>query len=217
MIPEYRSGCLSARANADRESSSTADRDRSPRAWRAWNKRGGVNKRLQQFCFAKISIERKWNAILGCIRYGRDKDDDIGVEMLSPDYSDADVTAYTNSERSSEMALVPALLQVDFDKLTTFKVPVFFKRQLWRAPREPKPTSRPNGEMLSTPACIESPPPRHRSRRRRSRQAVSYLGLSAVRSMVLSAEVFRPGKPLSPRLPPPKEDRLPKRNKSILA
>ena len=76
--------------------------------------------------FAKISIERKWNAILGGIRYGRDKDDDIGVEMLSPDYSDADVTAYTNGERASEMALVPAFLQVDFDKLTTFKVPVFF-------------------------------------------------------------------------------------------
>jgi HD-like signal output (HDOD) protein/ActR/RegA family two-component response regulator len=32
------------------------------------------------------------------------------------------------------------------------------------------------------------------------KQAVSYLGLSTVRSMVLSAEVFRPGKPLSPGL-----------------
>jgi HD-like signal output (HDOD) protein/ActR/RegA family two-component response regulator len=32
------------------------------------------------------------------------------------------------------------------------------------------------------------------------KQAVSYLGLSTVRSMVLSAEVFRPGKPLSPEL-----------------
>jgi HD-like signal output (HDOD) protein len=32
------------------------------------------------------------------------------------------------------------------------------------------------------------------------KQAVSYLGLSIVRSMVLSAEVFRPGKPLSPGL-----------------
>jgi HD-like signal output (HDOD) protein len=32
------------------------------------------------------------------------------------------------------------------------------------------------------------------------KQAVSYLGLSTVRSMVLSAELFRPGKPLSPGL-----------------
>jgi HD-like signal output (HDOD) protein/ActR/RegA family two-component response regulator len=32
------------------------------------------------------------------------------------------------------------------------------------------------------------------------KQAVNYLGLSTVRSMVLSAELFRPGKPLSPAL-----------------
>jgi len=32
------------------------------------------------------------------------------------------------------------------------------------------------------------------------KQAVSYLGLTTVRSMVLSAELFRPGKPLSPGL-----------------
>jgi proline iminopeptidase len=74
----------------------------------------------------KVYVERKWNAVLGGMWYG--KADDIGGQLrtLSPDYTDYDVESARLGELSSPQQLAPELVAVDFDNTTDFKCPVVF-------------------------------------------------------------------------------------------
>jgi pimeloyl-ACP methyl ester carboxylesterase len=79
-----------------------------------------------QILIPKISVERKWNAVLGGISYG--KTADIGGELraLSPDYTDYDVESARLGEQISPRQLAPGLIAVDFDHATDFRCPVVF-------------------------------------------------------------------------------------------
>jgi pimeloyl-ACP methyl ester carboxylesterase len=74
----------------------------------------------------KIATERKWDVALGGMRYGRATDPETAIRSLSPDYTDDDVHSTELGEGSSAMILIPQLLAVDFDDISTFKCPVFF-------------------------------------------------------------------------------------------
>lgn len=74
----------------------------------------------------KVYVERKWNAVLGGMSYGKTRD--IGSEMwvLSPDYTDYDVESARLGEARGPQQLAPELIAVDFDNVTDFKCPVVF-------------------------------------------------------------------------------------------
>lgn len=74
----------------------------------------------------KIVVERRWDAALGGMLYGRTKDDAASIWALSPDYSDYDVKSAELGELSSAEILVPQIENVDFDNDLTYKCPIFF-------------------------------------------------------------------------------------------
>ncbi len=74
----------------------------------------------------KVYVERRWNAALGGMSYG--KTEDIGEQLrsVSPDYTDYDVESARLGEARSPQQLAPELIGVDFDHVTDFKCPVVF-------------------------------------------------------------------------------------------
>jgi pimeloyl-ACP methyl ester carboxylesterase len=74
----------------------------------------------------KIAIERKWDVALGGMRYGRTTDPETAIRSLSPHYSDDDVKSAELGEGASAAILLPQLISVNFDNISTFKCPVFF-------------------------------------------------------------------------------------------
>jgi proline iminopeptidase len=73
----------------------------------------------------KLSTERKWDVVLGGMRYGRTTDPIDAFESLSPDYSDDDVQSSALGNGSSAAILAPQLLAVNFDNVPPFRCPVF--------------------------------------------------------------------------------------------
>ena len=74
----------------------------------------------------KISTERKWDVALGGMRYGRTTDPIDAFQSLSPDYSDDDLLSTEMGNGSSAAILLPQLIAVNFDNISSFKCPVFF-------------------------------------------------------------------------------------------
>jgi pimeloyl-ACP methyl ester carboxylesterase len=60
------------------------------------------------------------------MRYGRTTDPETAIRSLSPDYSDDDVKSAELGEGASAAILLPQLMPVNFDDISTFKCPVFF-------------------------------------------------------------------------------------------
>lgn len=68
--------------------------------------------------------ERHWDVAFHGMRFGRDMEDDETIASLSPDYSEADVKAFSRGANLSEKVLWPAVEATDFLKTTNFKCPV---------------------------------------------------------------------------------------------
>ncbi len=73
----------------------------------------------------RIGMRSKWEMYYGGLAWGRkDYQFDVDAEELSPDYSREDLDAIDKGSLFSLKYLLPELLAVDFDHVTTFGCPV---------------------------------------------------------------------------------------------
>lgn len=74
---------------------------------------------------AKVGIERKWSDHYGGLAYGRTSFAyDSDAETISPAYSDADIHALDAGSLFSIRHLFGPLINVDFDRVTSFGCPI---------------------------------------------------------------------------------------------
>lgn len=73
-----------------------------------------------------VFLERKWVMMYGGMFAGKKTDDSSALTTFSPLYSDSDVAAVDAGAMMSVQALIPESVDVNFDKNTSFKCPVFF-------------------------------------------------------------------------------------------
>jgi proline iminopeptidase len=74
---------------------------------------------------SKLVTERKWDVALGGMRYGHKTDKESLRWSMSPDYDSNDIKSGQLGEESTIQVLRSQLPQIDFDKVTRFKCPVF--------------------------------------------------------------------------------------------
>jgi pimeloyl-ACP methyl ester carboxylesterase len=75
---------------------------------------------------SKMSAERKWDVALGGMRFGQTTDPIDAFQSLSPEYSTDDLQAAVKGNESSSAILLPQLLTVNFDNISSLKCPIFF-------------------------------------------------------------------------------------------
>jgi hypothetical protein len=78
------------------------------------------------FTAQKVAAQRKWLSYYGGLAWGRrDFKWDVEAWNLSPDYTEKELDAVDAGTGYSISHLLPMLMDIDFDKTTTFRCPVF--------------------------------------------------------------------------------------------
>jgi len=78
------------------------------------------------FNLEKVTAQRKWLSYYGGLAWGRqDFKWDVEAWNLSPDYTENELDAVDAGTGYSISHLLPMLMDIDFDKTTTFRCPVF--------------------------------------------------------------------------------------------
>lgn len=85
-----------------------------------------VSVAANERALSKIGIERKWDAALGGMLYGRTTDDAEQFWELSPDYTAYDVQSAAIGEMNSVRILIPQLYDLNFDHDLVFRCPIVF-------------------------------------------------------------------------------------------
>lgn len=78
------------------------------------------------FTAQKVAAQRKWLSYYGGLAWGRrDFKWDVEAWNLSPDYTARELNAVDAGTEYSISHLLPMLMDIDFDRTTTFRCPVF--------------------------------------------------------------------------------------------